>query len=124
MQGKLVWITGLAGSGKSTIAKNLYDSLKKAGKNFVYLDGDIIREILGNDLGHSLKDRLSNAKRIANLSKFLTDSGINVICATMSLFNEIHSFNAKNIKAYYEIFIDCAKDELIRRDQKKYIQEP
>lgn len=115
---KLVWITGLSGSGKTTIGIEVYKHLKSLHVNTVFLDGDAFREILGNDLGHTPNDRLENAKRIHRMCKFLTSQDINVVCATMSLYKEVHELNRKEIKEYYEIFIDCDIDELIRRDQK------
>ena len=114
----LVWITGLAGSGKTTIGKEVYKKLKEKYKNIVFLDGDDFREILGDDLGHNLKDRFENAMRIHRMCKFLINQDINVVCATMSLYKEIHRLNRKNIKNYFEVFIECSMDELIRRDQK------
>lgn len=115
---KLIWITGLSGSGKSTIGKEVYNCIKKKYTNTILLDGDSFREILGNDLSHSQKDRLENAKRIHRMCKFLISQNIHVVCATMSLYREIHDLNRKEIKDYYEIFIECDIEELIRRDQK------
>jgi len=115
---KLIWITGLSGSGKTTIGKEVYKKLKENHINTLFLDGDNFREILGNDLGHTPKDRLENAKRIHRMCKFLTSQDINVVCATMSLFKEIHDLNREEIKEYKEIFIECDIDELVKRDQK------
>ena len=115
---KLVWITGLSGSGKTTIGKEVYKEFKKTYSNTVFLDGDSFRKILGNDLGHNQKDRLSNAMRISRMCKFLTSQDINVICATMSLFKEAHDYNRANNKDYFEIFIDVPMEELIKRDPK------
>lgn len=114
----LIWITGLSGSGKTTIGKKVYTSLKKRYSNTVFLDGDLFREILGNDLGHNPSDRLENAKRIHRMCRFLIAQKIHVVCATMSLYKEIHDLNRKEIQDYYEIFIECTLDELIDRDQK------
>jgi len=114
----LVWITGLAGSGKTTIGKEVYKKLKEKYKNTVFLDGDNFREVLGNDLGHNLKDRFENAMRIHRMCKFLVNQDINVVCATMSLYKDIHNLNRKDIKNYFEVFLECSMDELIRRDQK------
>ena len=116
--GKLIWITGLSGAGKTTIGTEVYNILKKDYINTVFLDGDVIRDILGNDLGHDIKDRKKNAIRISKMCQFLTNQNINVICATMSLFKEIHNLNKDNIAQYYEIFIDVDIDELVRRDSK------
>lgn len=115
---KLIWITGLSGSGKTTIGKEVYALLKKKYANTVFLDGDLFREILGNDLGHNPTDRFENAKRIHRMCRFLITQDIHVVCATMSLYKEIHDLNRKEIPSYYEIFIECTLDELIARDQK------
>lgn len=115
---RLIWITGLSGSGKSTIGKEVFIKLKKLYLNTVFLDGDTFREILGNDLGHSNNDRFENAKRVHRMCKFLISQDINVVCATMSLYKEIQDSNRKDIKNYIEVFIDCNIEELIRRDQK------
>jgi len=116
--GSLIWITGLSGSGKTTIGNALYLKLKQNYKNVVFLDGDSFREILGNDLGHNPKDRLENAYRIHRMCKFLVSQNIHVVCATMSLYKEIHELNRSEMRNYLEIFIECEIDELIRRDQK------
>jgi len=115
---KLIWITGLSGSGKTTIGKEVYKKFKEVNKNVVFLDGDSFRKILGNDLGHTLEDRFKNAMRIHRMCKFLISQDINVICATIALYKEIHELNRKEIKEYFEIFIECDIDELIKRDQK------
>lgn len=114
----LIWITGLSGSGKTTIGKKVFKNIKEKHPNTVFLDGDAFREIVGNDLGHNPKDRLENAKRIHRMCKFLISQNINVICATMSLYKEIHELNRKEIKNYFEVFIECDISELIKRDQK------
>lgn len=115
---KLIWITGLSGSGKTTLGKKLYSILKKENLNYIFIDGDSFREIMGNDTGHDISDRLRNAYRIARMCKFLTDQEINVVCSTMSLFKEIHQFNEINNQEYFEIFLDVHIEELIKRDQK------
>lgn len=117
-RGALIWITGLSGSGKTTIGNALYLKLKQKYKNVVFLDGDSFREILGNDLGHNPKDRLENAYRIHRMCKFLVSQNIHVVCATMSLYKEIHELNRSEMRNYLEIFIECEIDELIKRDQK------
>ena len=116
--GKLIWITGLSGAGKTTIGSEVFKLLKNKYNNTVFLDGDVIRDILGNDLGHDIEDRKKNAVRISKMCEFLTKQNINVVCATMSLFKEIHDLNKLNIKYYYEIYIDVNIEELVKRDSK------
>jgi len=117
-EASLIWITGLAGSGKTTIGNEVFKKMKEKYINTVFLDGDSFREILGNDLGHNQTDRLNNALRISRMCKFLINQNINVICATISLFKEIHQFNRTNFRNYFEVFIEVDKDELLKRDQK------
>ena len=99
--------------------KKIKKKIKKKYINTIFLDGDQIRDIYDNDLGYSYQDRLKNAIRLHRTCKFLIDQNINVVCATISLFKKIHQLNRKNIKNYFEIFIECDIKELIKRDQKK-----
>jgi cytidine diphosphoramidate kinase len=115
---KLIWITGLAGSGKTTIGSAVYTELKKTDNAVVFLDGDHFREINGNTLGYEREERLKVAYQISRMCKFLIDQNITVVCSTISLFKEIHQFNKLNFINYFEIFVECSMDELIRRDQK------
>ena len=77
----LIWITGLAGAGKTTIATALYERLKPEHKNLVLLDGDCFREVMGQDVGYDLNSRKIMAKRMSRLCKYLTDQDMHVICA-------------------------------------------
>ena len=61
----------------------------------VLIDGDVIREIFNNDLGYSRADRLKNAQRVCQLSKFISDQNINVVCAILSVFPETRLWNKK-----------------------------
>ncbi|MDR1147731.1 MAG: adenylyl-sulfate kinase, partial [Spirochaetaceae bacterium] len=73
MKGKLVWITGLSGAGKTTAAKDLFESVKKIYPNTIMIDGDDFRDIFDNDLGYSVEDRIKNARRIVKMCKYLCD---------------------------------------------------
>ena len=114
----VIWLIGLSGSGKTTLAEKIVSDTNKKINNIVLIDGDVIREIFGNDLGYSMQDRLLNAKRICQLSKFLDEQGVNVVCAILSIFPKTREWNRKNIKNYYEVFIDTPIDTLIKRDSK------
>tara|TARA_Y100001935_G_C17127812_1_gene419020 strand:+ start:552 stop:773 length:222 start_codon:yes stop_codon:yes gene_type:complete len=69
----VTWFIGLSRSGKSTLSKILYNKLKEKINNLVLIDGDIVRSVFGNDLGHTVEARLENARRISKLTKFLAD---------------------------------------------------
>jgi adenylylsulfate kinase len=114
----VVWLIGLSGSGKTTLANEIVASTNIGSKNTILLDGDVIREIFGNDLGYSMEERLLNAQRICQLGKFLDDQGMNVICAILSIFPETREWNRKNVGDYYEVFIDVPIEMLVERDSK------
>lgn len=113
------WITGYSGAGKTTIGTLLYNYLKKNQKNLVLLDGDKLREVFGNDLGYTKEDRYRSAMRNVQLCKMLSEQGIDVICCTISMFEDIRKYNRDNIKDYVEIYVKVDIDTLYKRDQKK-----
>lgn len=119
MNGILVWITGLAGSGKTTIANKVYQEWSKNNANTVRLDGDELREIFSGAWGHTRDERLKAARTYANLCRHLTSQGIHVIISTISLFHEIHEYNSKHNPYYVEIFLETGIDQLRKRNQKK-----
>ena len=114
----VIWITGLSGSGKTTLANALLQEASLERKSLVHLDGDMIREVFGNDLTYSMSDRFKNAKRISNLCKLLDDQGLNVVCSVLSIFPETHDWNRRNIKNYFQVFIDVPINVLQYRDSK------
>lgn len=119
-KGELIWITGLAGAGKSTAARYLLGKLKeKQISNVVMIDGDSIREICDNDLGYSLEDRKKNAWRIVKLCKYLYDQGVIVVCATVSLYSEIHEYIYTNFQRPKIIFLNISRTIIDQRNQKE-----
>ena len=114
----VIWLIGLSGAGKSTLAKEIVARANRESNRTVLLDGDVIREIFGNDLGYSMEDRLKNAQRICQLGKFLDSQGFNVVTAILSLFPKSREWNRENIENYYEVFIDSPIENLIERDSK------
>ena len=114
----VIWIIGLSGAGKTTLANEVIAQVRFNQNNTVLIDGDMVREVFGNDLGHSMDDRRKNANRICQLGKFLDQQGVNVVCAILSLFPESRTWNRENIENYYEVFIDTPISTLIERDSK------
>ena len=117
-KGRVYWITGLSGAGKTTIGTALYRQLKGNMDNVVLLDGDAIRKALGNDLGYSDAERRKVAYRNGGICKILSDQGIHVVCCTISMYDEVRNWNRKNIEEYVEVFLDVSYDVLRQRDQK------
>ena len=114
----IVWIIGLSGAGKSTLSKQVIEEARGRGRTVVLLDGDSLRDLFGNDLGHSLEDRRVNAHRICRMCAFFDDQGIDVVCAVQSLFLEFREWCRNNLSSYYEVFIEAPLDQLIKRDVK------
>lgn len=116
--GTVIWITGLSGAGKSTLAAVLCRRLRTKAANVVLVDGDAIRELLLETPGMDRESRLNVARFNARLCWFLALQGQHVVCATISLFREIHEWSRANIANYVEVFLDVSMDTLLARDPK------
>ena len=117
-KGILFWITGLSGSGKTTIAKRILPFIERKCGATVHLDGDNLRNIL-ELYGYSFTDRLSNSRKFTKIAKLLTDQGINVVFSLVGLMNKPRNWNRKNIKNYIEIFIKSDVSKIIASNKKK-----
>lgn len=117
-KGMLYWITGLSGAGKTTVGNRLYYNMKTQKKNTIILDGGILKDIAGKDLGYGREERLERAYRYSALCKLLTDQGIHVIICTIAMFDEIREWNRNNIENDVEVFLDVEMDVLRRRCHK------
>lgn len=115
---KVYWITGLSGAGKTTIGRELYRELQKDYNNLVFLDGDELRRVFGNDLGYSKEDRFKCAMRYARICGLLSEQGIITICCTISMFDEVRKWNRENIRNYTEVYIKVPIEILKTRNQK------
>jgi adenylyl-sulfate kinase len=116
----VIWLTGLSGSGKSTIANELAYKLQQKGKLAYILDGDNIRMGLNRDLGFSDDDRKENIRRIAEVAKLLSDAGVIVITAFISPFREERE-KAKDIIGrdnFLEVYVKADLSVCEERDPK------
>ena len=116
--GRVFWITGLSGTGKTTIGRKLCSRLIVAGRTAVFLDGDELRQTIAEDLGHSAHDRLRSGMRNARICGLLASQGIDVVCATISLFHDVHRWSRANVPGYCEIYLHVPLPVLESRDQK------
>ena len=114
----LIWITGLANSGKTTLARFIKKELDQKFKNVVHIDGDEIREVLSEN-SYTYSSRKKLAYRYSKLCKILSDQKLIVIISTISMFDEIREWNKKNNKKYFEIYIKSPIEERLARDAKK-----
>ena len=117
-KGVTIWLTGLSGSGKSTIANELEYQLNKMNFHTYLLDGDNIRHGLNNDLGFNDSDRKENIRRISEVAKLFVDAGIITITAFISPFIEDRKRAREIIKDFIEVYIDTPLEECIKRDPK------
>ena len=113
-KGILFWITGLSGSGKTTIAEKIENNISKKYGPTITLSGDDLRKKL-NFNKFSRKHRLNYALSYGKFCKYLTDSNINVIFSTVSLFHKVRKWNRDHINNYVEIYIESNIQELIKR---------
>lgn len=119
---QIVWITGLSGAGKSTVAKQVVQRLRAEGKSVIFLDGDELREVFGaitpNEENHGREGRINLAMQYSRLCEMLASQGFTVVIATISLFREIHEWNRHNLPGYFEVYLKVPLEELKRRDPK------
>lgn len=114
-----IWMTGLSGSGKSTIANVLENKLLNSGYHTFILDGDNTRLGLNKGLGFSEEDRIENIRRVAEVCKLMNDAGLIVICSFISPF-EKNREDAREIigEGFIEVFIDAQLAICEERDPK------
>ena len=116
--GRLFWITGLSGSGKTTIAEKIKEKISKKYGPTLTISGDDLRKIF-NYNKFSKKIRLRYALSYSEFCKYITDQNINVIISTVSLFHKVRKWNRSNINNYIEIYVKADISELIKK-KKKY----
>jgi len=117
-QGFTVWLTGLSGAGKTTIAQRLEGELRRRGRGVEVLDGDVVRTHLSKGLGFSREDRDTNVLRIAFVCALLTRHGVAVISAAISPYAEARRQAREQIGDFVEVYVRCSLEELTRRDVK------
>ncbi len=116
--GRVYWITGMSGAGKTTVGRALWQRLRAEGCSAILLDGDALREAIADDLGHGLPSRRKSAMRNARLCRLLAMQGHDVVCCTISLFHEVQRWNRAHMPGYREILLRVPLEELTRRDAK------
>lgn len=117
----IIFLVGLSGAGKTTIAQELCKIWKVSYPNTVILDGDTVRDFFpvdSIDADYSIERRRANALRINSICKWLDSQGINVICSVLSIFPDLRGDLRACTKQYFEVYIDVPVETLISRDNK------
>jgi adenylylsulfate kinase len=117
-RGAVIWFTGLSGSGKTTIAHQVEETLLESGVPVEILDGDVVRENLSKGLGFSKEDRDINIRRIAFVAHLLQRNGVFVITAAISPYRAIREEARAMIKDFVEVYADAPLDVCEQRDVK------
>ncbi|WP_299326920.1 sulfate adenylyltransferase subunit CysN [Parasphingopyxis sp.] len=117
---KLLWFTGLSGSGKSTIANFVEKKLHAMGRHSFLLDGDNVRHGLNRDLGFTAADRVENIRRVGEVAKLMTDAGLIVLTAFISPFRAERQMVRRMIPEgeFVEVFVDTPLEVAEQRDIK------
>ena len=116
-KGILFWITGLSGSGKTTIAEKIKNDISNKYGPTVIMSGDDLRKMF--DLKKfSRQDRLTYALSYSKFCKCITDNKINIILSTVSMFHKVRKWNRMNISNYVEIYIHSDINKIIKQKNK------
>jgi adenylylsulfate kinase len=116
--GFVVWLTGLPGSGKTTIAQKLLHELRARNLKVEIFDGDEVRRNLSKGLGFSKEDRDTHNKRIIYVCSLLTRNGVNAIVSLISPYRSTRRYARENLPNFVEVYLKCSIRECIRRDPK------
>mgnify|MGYP001241354058 CR=1 FL=1 len=123
----IIWITGLSGAGKSSLAKIISGKLNEMNLPTILLNGDEVRKLLPesnqtNNDEYKLENRIKIALYYSKLCSYLSNQGFNVVMATISLYKEIQDWNKLNLKNYNELYLDVPLSVLRKRDPKGIYQ--
>jgi len=114
----ILWITGISGSGKTTIGRYFYLKFKKKYKNTLFIDGDEFRALFSNDLKYTIKDRDRNAQRMTAFAKYISEQKINLIISANITSVKYRVWCKKNLKNFVQVNINAKIEQLIKRDYK------
>ena len=121
-RGATVWLTGLSGSGKSTIAHRLEERLIDSGRAAYVLDGDNVRHGLNGDLGFSPEDRTENVRRVGEVARLMADAGLVVAVPVISPYRadraRVHAAHDVAGLRFFEVWVATPLEECERRDPK------
>lgn len=118
-EGKILWLTGLSGSGKTTISNELQKKLLKLGKRVQQIDGDILRKTVSKDLGFSLEDRTKNLERAIELANLLALNNVIAVCSFISPIRKLRDeFKQRFPDRFIEVYVYASLEKCEERDVK------
>jgi len=118
MNAPVIWLTGIPGSGKTTLALELKKFYDQKGLPIDILDGDEVRKTLSKDLGFSPEDRKEHNRRVIFVAKILAKNGVTTIIPLISPYRETREFARKEIPNFVEVWVKASVDECKKRDPK------
>ena len=118
MQAPVIWLTGIPGSGKTTLALELQKFYQKKGLPIEILDGDEIRKTLSKDLGFSPEDRKEHNRRVIFVAQILAKNSVTTIIPLISPYRETRANARKEIPNFVEVWVKASVDECTKRDPK------
>lgn len=122
-KGFTLWLTGLSGSGKTTIAERVSLKLERRGIPVEFLDGDAAQNHLLKGLGHSQEDLVEGIKRVGYVCQLLTRQGVAAIASIHSPYRDARNFIRKEIKDFVEVYTRCPVEVCAQRDLKGLYQK-
>lgn len=120
-KGLVVWLTGLPGSGKTTIATGVAERLREKGYRVEVLDGDWVRKTINPDAGYTREERRRHLLRVAWIARLLARNGVIVLCSFVSPYRSVRKEIREIIEKeapFLEVYVKCPLEECIRRDPK------
>jgi adenylylsulfate kinase len=118
MKVPVIWLTGIPGSGKTTIALELQKYFENKGMPVDILDGDEIRKTLSKDLGLSPEDRKEHNRRVIFVAQILSKNGVTTIVPLISPYRETRAFARSEIPNFVEVWVKASVEECAKRDPK------
>lgn len=120
----IIWLIGISSAGKTTVGKALVQKLRGTARPTLFLDGDSLREVWQDDLGHEIADRRKNHTRISKLCALLDqEEQADIVVAALSIFPDLRLWNRENFKQYFEVFLDIPIEVAMQRDNRGIYRE-